>query len=241
MNREKITARWATRLAALSGEGGAIARLGAAERRLERSAGAAPELLESGRRGPGPGADRGRRGRGRAGGARCATWRANAARWSRSRSACSPCATPRASIGCPSTHCPPCSLETRASDWSTSTRVPRPGASRERAPRERRERLSACRAARSRRGAARGRDRLAKAVEAELPPLRLERATVRVQLDPLPEEDWGADGAESVAFEVCTNPGQPFGPLAKIASGGELSRFMLASRWCWRVSILRRP
>ncbi len=36
------------------------------------------------------------------------------------------------------------------------------------------------------------------------------------------------DGAERVAFEVCTNPGQPFGPLAKIASGGELSRFMLA-------------
>ena len=36
------------------------------------------------------------------------------------------------------------------------------------------------------------------------------------------------DGAERVAFEVCTNPGQPFGPIGKIASGGELSRFMLA-------------
>ena len=47
-------------------------------------------------------------------------------------------------------------------------------------------------------------------------------------LEPVPEADWGPDGAERVAFEVCTNPGQPFGPLAKIASGGELSRFMLA-------------
>jgi DNA repair protein RecN (Recombination protein N) len=69
---------------------------------------------------------------------------------------------------------------------------------------------------------------LARAVEGELPPLRLDRAKVRVQLEPLPEPDWNAEGAERVAFEVCTNPGQPFGPLAKIASGGELSRFMLA-------------
>ncbi|MFZ1429900.1 MAG: DNA repair protein RecN, partial [Geminicoccaceae bacterium] len=44
----------------------------------------------------------------------------------------------------------------------------------------------------------------------------------------LPESEWGPEGGERVAFEVCTNPGQPFGPLAKIASGGELSRFMLA-------------
>ena len=70
--------------------------------------------------------------------------------------------------------------------------------------------------------------RLAKAVEVELPPLRLERAKVRVDLEALPEPQWGADGAERVAFEVCTNPGQPFGPIGKIASGGELSRFMLA-------------
>ena len=51
---------------------------------------------------------------------------------------------------------------------------------------------------------------------------------MRVQLEPLPEAEWGPDGAERVAFEVCTNPGQPFGPIGKIASGGELSRFMLA-------------
>ena len=49
-----------------------------------------------------------------------------------------------------------------------------------------------------------------------------------VQIEPLPEADWGPEGAERVAFEVSTNPGQPFGPIGKIASGGELSRFMLA-------------
>ena len=39
---------------------------------------------------------------------------------------------------------------------------------------------------------------------------------------------WSAAGADKVEFEVSTNPGAPFGPLLKIASGGELSRFILA-------------
>ncbi|MFO1070416.1 MAG: DNA repair protein RecN [Geminicoccaceae bacterium] len=69
---------------------------------------------------------------------------------------------------------------------------------------------------------------LAKAVEAELAPLKLERARFRVGILPLGEAEQGADGAERVQFEVTTNPGQPFGPLTKLASGGELSRFMLA-------------
>jgi DNA repair protein RecN (Recombination protein N) len=47
-------------------------------------------------------------------------------------------------------------------------------------------------------------------------------------LTPLAEADWGEHGCERVHFEVATNPGAPFGPLARIASGGELSRFMLA-------------
>ena len=47
-------------------------------------------------------------------------------------------------------------------------------------------------------------------------------------LTPLAEADWGEHGTERVHFEVATNPGAPFGTLAKIASGGELSRFMLA-------------
>ena len=42
------------------------------------------------------------------------------------------------------------------------------------------------------------------------------------------EPDWGPDGVERIAFEVATNPGAAPGALAKIASGGELSRFLLA-------------
>lgn len=69
---------------------------------------------------------------------------------------------------------------------------------------------------------------LARAVMAELPPLKLERARFRVGLETLPESEWGPFGRERVSFEIATNPGQPFGALARIASGGELSRFMLA-------------
>ena len=69
---------------------------------------------------------------------------------------------------------------------------------------------------------------LAAAVMAELPPLKLEQARLQVELEPLVEAEWGPEGAERVAFTVSTNPGQPFGPIGKIASGGELSRFMLA-------------
>ena len=44
------------------------------------------------------------------------------------------------------------------------------------------------------------------------------------------ESEWGAGGSDRVAFRVSTNPGAPEGPLARIASGGELARFMLALR-----------
>jgi DNA repair protein RecN (Recombination protein N) len=70
--------------------------------------------------------------------------------------------------------------------------------------------------------------RLDAAVKTELPPLKLERARFRTTLEALPETGWGASGCERVAFEVATNPGTPFAPLARIASGGELSRFLLA-------------
>lgn len=66
------------------------------------------------------------------------------------------------------------------------------------------------------------------AVMRELPPLKLEKARFRTRLDPLDEAQWGAAGIERVSFEVSTNPGSPGGPLAKIASGGELARFLLA-------------
>jgi DNA repair protein RecN (Recombination protein N) len=67
-----------------------------------------------------------------------------------------------------------------------------------------------------------------KAVAAELAPLKLEKARFITQLDTLPEADWNESGMDRAAFLVSTNPGTPPGPLNKIASGGELSRFMLA-------------
>ncbi|TRW17016.1 DNA repair protein RecN [Glacieibacterium frigidum] len=70
--------------------------------------------------------------------------------------------------------------------------------------------------------------RLDAAVMAELAPLRLDAARFRTALVPLPESDWSAGGRDRVEFEVSTNPSAPFGPLTKIASGGELSRFVLA-------------
>lgn len=66
------------------------------------------------------------------------------------------------------------------------------------------------------------------AVKAELPPLKLEKAVFQTRLTRLPREQWSAGGCDQVLFEVATNAGAPFGPLAKIASGGELSRFSLA-------------
>jgi DNA repair protein RecN (Recombination protein N) len=56
----------------------------------------------------------------------------------------------------------------------------------------------------------------------------MERADFATSVLPLPVERWGADGSDAVTFEVATNPGSAPGPLNKIASGGELSRFLLA-------------
>jgi DNA repair protein RecN (Recombination protein N) len=71
-------------------------------------------------------------------------------------------------------------------------------------------------------------DGLDKAVAAELEPLRMGKAVFETALMPLDDYDRGSDGVERVQFQVVTNPGAPPGPLNKIASGGELSRFMLA-------------
>ena len=65
-------------------------------------------------------------------------------------------------------------------------------------------------------------------VAAELEPLRLGKARFVTAVAPLDENDWGEHGRGRVVFEVATNPGVPPGPLARIASGGELARFMLA-------------
>ncbi|MCD2317192.1 DNA repair protein RecN [Sphingomonas sp. IC-11] len=77
-------------------------------------------------------------------------------------------------------------------------------------------------------GRAAAAQRLDAAVAAELPPLKLDAARFRTAVAPLPEEQWGPAGQDRVEFEIATNPGAPFGPLIKIASGGELSRFILA-------------
>jgi DNA repair protein RecN (Recombination protein N) len=66
------------------------------------------------------------------------------------------------------------------------------------------------------------------AVAAELAPLKLDAAKFRTAITPLADERWGPSGMDSVEFLISTNPGADFAPLNKIASGGELSRFILA-------------
>jgi DNA repair protein RecN (Recombination protein N) len=66
------------------------------------------------------------------------------------------------------------------------------------------------------------------AVAAELPPLKLDKARFTTAVKAQEEDGWGPDGLDAVEFLVSTNPGAPPAGLGKIASGGELSRFMLA-------------
>ena len=70
--------------------------------------------------------------------------------------------------------------------------------------------------------------RLDAAVAGGLAPLKLDAARFRTVVAQLDEGQWSAQGMDRVEFEISTDPGAPFAPLAKIASGGELSRFILA-------------
>ena len=70
--------------------------------------------------------------------------------------------------------------------------------------------------------------RLDQAVAGELAPLKLDSARFRTAVLRLPDDRWGAGGMDIVEFLIATNPGADFAPLGKIASGGELSRFILA-------------
>lgn len=72
-------------------------------------------------------------------------------------------------------------------------------------------------------------ERLDRAMGQELPPLKMDRAMFRTLVAPA---EPGPDGRDAVAFQVATNPGTPPGPLERIASGGELSRFLLALKVC---------
>lgn len=225
MSREKLMTALGEALAAVSGNGGALERLGAAERKLERSAGMAPELIEPAVAALGralvevgeaeaviEAALRGLEGDG-------GTLEEVEERLFALRDAARKHRVPVDAL-------PGLLAETR----TLIERIDAGAGGVEAAERE----VAAARAAYREAAQALSKARaeaaaqLAAAVMAELPPLKLERARVRVQLEPLPEEAWGPEGAERVAFEVSTNPGQPFGPLGKIASGGELSRFMLA-------------
>ena len=66
------------------------------------------------------------------------------------------------------------------------------------------------------------------AVARELEPLKLDAARFRTVIEPLDQPQWNARGRDRAEFEISTNPGAPFAPLTRIASGGELSRFILA-------------
>ncbi|MFV0491608.1 MAG: DNA repair protein RecN [Pseudorhodobacter sp.] len=70
---------------------------------------------------------------------------------------------------------------------------------------------------------------LDKAMSKELSPLKMERALFETRIEPA---EAGPEGADQVHFTVATNPGAPPGPLNRIASGGELSRFLLALKVC---------
>ncbi len=74
--------------------------------------------------------------------------------------------------------------------------------------------------------------RLDAAMAEELAPLKLENAAFSTEIADLPLEEAGSMGMNAVSFTVATNPGAPPGPLNKIASGGELSRFLLALKVC---------
>ena len=66
-------------------------------------------------------------------------------------------------------------------------------------------------------------------MSAELVPLKMERAIFRTEIV---DQEGGPTGADKVSIKVASNPGSPTGPLEKIASGGELSRFLLALKVC---------
>ena len=70
--------------------------------------------------------------------------------------------------------------------------------------------------------------RLDIAVAGELAPLKLDAARFRTAVLRLPDDRWGPGGIDAIEFLISTNPGAEFAPLGKIASGGELSRFILA-------------
>lgn len=72
--------------------------------------------------------------------------------------------------------------------------------------------------------------RLDKAVMKELPALKLDKARFTSRIERLDEDEWSASGIDRVRFEVATNKGSRAGPIDRIASHGEMSRFLLGLR-----------
>ncbi|MEE8545053.1 MAG: DNA repair protein RecN [Alphaproteobacteria bacterium] len=66
------------------------------------------------------------------------------------------------------------------------------------------------------------------ALSVELAPIKLDKARFETRVEALDEGEWTRHGVDRVSFQVATNPGTPLGALARIASGGELSRLLLA-------------
>jgi len=77
---------------------------------------------------------------------------------------------------------------------------------------------------------------LDQAVLAELPPLKLDGARFTTAITPLDDTQWGPRGTTAVRFEASTNEGMNAGPIDRIASGGELARFLLALKVCLEES-----
>jgi DNA repair protein RecN (Recombination protein N) len=224
MHKDKLATALREAVEALSGNGGAVERVGAAERKLERSAGMAPELLEPSVQALGRAlAELGEAEATVEAALRQVVEGAGSLESIEERLFALRDAARKHRV--PVDELPALLAETQAQ----LQRIDAGAADAEATGREveQRRRAYLAAAAELSRGRATAAEALAKALEQELPPLKLERASFRVRLEPLGEEA-GALGQERVVFEVSTNPGQPFGPLSKIASGGELARFMLA-------------
>ena len=72
--------------------------------------------------------------------------------------------------------------------------------------------------------------RLDQAIISELKPLKLAQSKFQATIQSCDESGWSVYGWDKVTFQISTNPGTPLGPLQKVASGGELSRLLLALR-----------
>ncbi len=73
-------------------------------------------------------------------------------------------------------------------------------------------------------------EKMVREVVKELKALKMASTQLRVVQSALPPQSWGEGGMHQVSFEVATNAGMPFGSLNKVASGGELSRLLLAMK-----------